>query len=201
MLLSAPWKKVNRGTCKSKEMERLYKFSYHWILQNWLVLMYPEEFPRPVKQKVLAQAMHSYGGAFPWKHLLAFMHMPWPIIHLIELDKFYEARLLTMFLWHFVQKNKNLVYRGIYGTYTGPGTVTESETVVLNSSKSDESTATSWSHDPAEVTMETPRTLLDWSMWTVMSSERRDWNMAHCIANQWGKMYQAHFDKYNRGSV
>ena len=52
--------------------------------------MYPEEFARPVKQQALAQAkgyaymckpllllgvaMHSYGGAFAWKHLLAFMH-------------------------------------------------------------------------------------------------------------------------------
>ena len=37
-------------------MEEPYKYSYHWILHNWLVSMYPEEFARPVKQKVLAQA-------------------------------------------------------------------------------------------------------------------------------------------------
>ena len=37
-------------------MEEPYKYSYHWISHNWLVWMYPKEFARPVKQKVLAQA-------------------------------------------------------------------------------------------------------------------------------------------------
>ena len=36
-------------------MEEPYKYSYRWILHNCLVLMHPEEFARPVKQK-LAQA-------------------------------------------------------------------------------------------------------------------------------------------------
>ena len=65
------------------------------MLHNWLVLMHPEEFARPVKQQVLAQEKgyayvckqlllfgvcnaFLYGGAFAWKHLLAFMHTaPW----------------------------------------------------------------------------------------------------------------------------
>ena len=84
MLLSTPWVKVNR--CKSKRWK-----SHHWILHNWLVWMYPKEFTRPVKQKVLAQAKcYAYVckqllllgvcNAFlwrsftAWKHLLAFMH-------------------------------------------------------------------------------------------------------------------------------
>ena len=36
-------------------------------LHNWLVWMYPEEFARPVKQKVLAQAK---GYAYVCKQLL-----------------------------------------------------------------------------------------------------------------------------------
>ena len=60
MLLSAPWVKVNR--CKSKRWK-----SHHWILHNWLVWMYPEEFARPVKQKVLSQAK---GCAYMCKQLL-----------------------------------------------------------------------------------------------------------------------------------
>ena len=99
-------------------MEEPYKYSCHWILYNWLVWMYPVEFARPVKQKVLAQAnaymhtcvsncfclgfaMHSYGRAFAWKHLLAFMHTAHYLINMQNKhhSKYSKANTTEPFKW------------------------------------------------------------------------------------------------------
>ena len=78
-------------------MEEPYKYSYHWILHNWLVLMYPEEFARPVEQKVLAQAK-SYAYGFKQSLLLGLCNaFLWKSFCLEAFTSFYAyARLFNI---------------------------------------------------------------------------------------------------------